>query len=70
MDVTGCLRVPLGSSRVQLHNSLVEDAHAHFQSLVSVVKMATVFEECITEKQGSVVRFLLVGKETQCKGYS
>jgi hypothetical protein len=38
--------------------ALVADAHAHVQRLVSVVKMATVFEECITEKQHSVVRFL------------
>jgi hypothetical protein len=29
-----------------------------FQRLVSVVKMATVFEECNTEKQRSVARFL------------
>jgi hypothetical protein len=35
----------------------VADAHAHFQMLVSVVKMATVFDECTTEEQCSVVRF-------------
>jgi hypothetical protein len=32
--------------------------HAHVQRLVSVVKMVTVLEECITEEQCSVVRFL------------
>jgi hypothetical protein len=31
---------------------------AHVQTLVSVVKMATVLEECTTEQQRSVVRFL------------
>jgi hypothetical protein len=29
----------------------------HVQKLVSVVKMATVLEECIYEEQSSVVRF-------------
>jgi hypothetical protein len=32
--------------------------HAHVQSLVSVVKMATVPEEYTTEEQRSVVRFM------------
>jgi hypothetical protein len=36
----------------------VADAHAHVQRLVSVVKMATVLEECIIEEQRSVVYFL------------
>jgi hypothetical protein len=36
--------------------------------LVSVVKMATVLEDFTTEEQPDV-RFL-VGKKTQCKGYS
>jgi hypothetical protein len=36
----------------------IAEAHAHVQSLVSVVKMATVLEECSNEKQRSVVRFL------------
>jgi hypothetical protein len=31
----------------------------HIQRLLSVVEMATVFEDCITEEQHSVVRFLL-----------
>jgi hypothetical protein len=44
--------------------------HAHVQRLVSVVKMATVREECNNEEQRSVVRFFFVGKRTQCKGYS
>jgi hypothetical protein len=35
----------------------VADAHMHVQRLVSVVKMATVLEECTTEEQRSVVRF-------------
>jgi hypothetical protein len=48
--------------------ALVADAHAHVQRLVSVVKMATVLEECATEEQCSVVRSFM-GKSTQCKGY-
>jgi hypothetical protein len=35
----------------------VADAHAHVQRLLSVVKMTTVLEECITEEHSSVVRF-------------
>jgi hypothetical protein len=31
--------------------------HVHVQRLVSVVKMAAVLEECITEEQCCVVRF-------------
>jgi hypothetical protein len=42
MDVIGFLCVSLGSSTVQLRDSLDADAHAHVQRLVSVVKMATV----------------------------
>jgi transposase-like protein len=34
----------------------VADAHAHVQRFVSVVKMATMREECNTEKDRSVVR--------------
>jgi hypothetical protein len=37
---------------------LVADEHAHVQILVSVVKMAAVSEECTTQEQRSVVRFL------------
>jgi hypothetical protein len=43
-------------------------AHAHVHRLVSVVKMATMLEECIAEEQRSVVRSS-VGKRTQCKRY-
>jgi hypothetical protein len=38
-------------------------------SLVSVVKMAGVLEDCATEEQHSVFFFFSVGKWTQCKGY-
>jgi hypothetical protein len=58
MDVIGFLRVSLGISIVQLHDSLIAEAHEHVQRLVSVVKMATVLEDCTTEEQSSVVRFL------------
>jgi hypothetical protein len=36
------------------------DAHAHVQRLVSVDKMATVLEECNTEDQRRVERFMWV----------
>jgi hypothetical protein len=39
----------------------VAEAHAHFQSLVLVVKMATVLEEFTTREECSLVRFF-VGK--------
>jgi hypothetical protein len=64
MDVIGFLYVSLGSSIVW-----VPDWHAHVQRLLSVVKMATVLEECATENQRSVVRSF-VSKTTNCKGYS
>jgi hypothetical protein len=35
----------------------VAEAHAHVLRLISVVKMATVLEEYITEEQCSVVQF-------------
>jgi hypothetical protein len=64
-DVVGFLCVSLGSSTAQLHDK-VADAHAHVQKLVSVVKMATVLEECTNEEQRSVTH-LFVGKRPQCK---
>jgi hypothetical protein len=36
----------------------VADSHVHLQRLVSVVKMATVLEECSSEEQRSVLLFL------------
>jgi hypothetical protein len=65
MDVIGFLNVLLGSSTVQ-----VEDAHAHVQKPVSVVKIANVLEEYTTEEQRSVVCVFFVGRRTQYKGYS
>jgi hypothetical protein len=56
MDIIGLLCVSLGSSIVQLHDS-VGSRHVHVQRLVSVVKMATVLEDCTIEEQHSVVRF-------------
>jgi hypothetical protein len=35
----------------------VTDAHAHVQMMVSVVKLATVLEECHTEEHRSVMRY-------------
>jgi hypothetical protein len=57
MGVIGFLRVSLSSSIVQLQ----------VQRLVSVVKLATVLEECITEEQRSVARFLFVSKGLNAK---
>jgi hypothetical protein len=50
----GFLYVSLGSSTVQLHDSL----GSRGACAVSVVKMATLLEECSTEEQRSVVCFL------------
>jgi hypothetical protein len=41
------------------YKSLGSNAHAHVQRLVSVVKMATMLEECTTEEQLSTVFFFL-----------
>jgi hypothetical protein len=48
----------------------VAEAHAHVQRLNSIVKMATVLEECINEEQRSVMRSFCVGEMTRRKGYS
>jgi hypothetical protein len=42
-------------------------AHTHVQSLISVVKMATMLEDCTTKEQRSVVRFFFVIKTIQRK---
>jgi hypothetical protein len=42
----------------------VADAHVHVQRLVSVVKMATVLEECATENQRSLVRVFYGQKDS------
>jgi hypothetical protein len=41
----------------------VAGAHAPVQRLVSVVKMATVLEECAAVEQRSVVRFFFCGQK-------
>jgi hypothetical protein len=45
----------------------VADANVHVQGMVSLATLATVLEECITEEQRSVVRFLRA-KELNAKG--
>jgi hypothetical protein len=45
-------------TRFQRSPVKVADAHAHVHSLISVLKMVTVLEECITENQHSVMRYL------------
>jgi hypothetical protein len=58
MDVIGFLFVSLSSSIVWLHDSLGSRYACASLQLVSVVKMATVLKEYITEEQRSVVHFL------------
>jgi hypothetical protein len=57
MDVIGFPRISL-TAQSNFMTVYVADAHAHVQTLVSVVKMATVLEECVTEEQCSVGRLL------------
>jgi hypothetical protein len=58
IDLIGFLFASLGNSTVQSLEILgSRHAHAHVQRLVSVVKMATVLEECTTQEQSSIVRF-------------
>jgi hypothetical protein len=40
----------------------VGEAHARVERVVSIVKRATVLDECITEEQNSVVSFFFVHK--------
>jgi hypothetical protein len=57
MNVTGFLCVSLGSSTVQLHDSLGSRCASHVQRLLSVVKMVTILEDFATEEQCSVVLY-------------
>jgi hypothetical protein len=41
----------------------VADAHAHVHRLVSIVKMASVLQECTTEEQRSVCAFFCGEKD-------
>jgi hypothetical protein len=66
MDIIGFLYHWVAAQSIFL---VVEIAGAHVQRLVSVVRMATVLEECNTEDQRSVMRFLL-RKSTECRGCS
>jgi hypothetical protein len=67
MDVIGFLCVSLGSSTVQLHDSLSTEARALFQRLVSVVKLTTVFEEYITEQEFCFALLFLLTKGLNAK---
>jgi hypothetical protein len=66
MDVIGFLYVSLGSSTVQLHDSLGIDVRAQVYTLVSVVKRASVLEESILPKS-RILLCVFMGKRTQCK---
>jgi hypothetical protein len=67
MDVIVFLCVSLGSSTATFMTVYVVEAHTHVQRLVSVVKMATVFEGCTIEEQRSVVRFFCGQKDSMQK---
>jgi hypothetical protein len=56
MDVICFLCLSLGSSTVHLHDSL-RTRRICVQRLISVVKMATMREECTTEEQSYFVRY-------------
>jgi hypothetical protein len=58
----------LGSSTVQLHDSLGIRRACACSSLVSAVKMATVLQNILLK--GSILFAFFVGKRTQCKRYS
>jgi hypothetical protein len=45
----------------------VADAHAQIQTLVLLVKMVTMLEECTTEEQNSVVHFFCGEKGINAK---
>jgi hypothetical protein len=52
------LCVVLGSSTVFFHDNLLADVQPLVHRLVSVVKMATMLQECTTIEQSSIVHFL------------
>jgi hypothetical protein len=58
MEIIGFLCASVGSSTVQLDDSLGSRLHVQIQRVVSVVKMTTMIEECTTEEQRTVVHFL------------
>jgi hypothetical protein len=67
MDVIGFLFVSLGSSTIQLHDSLGSRNACGCSELVSVVKMATVLEECTRLPKSSVLLCVFVGTRTNAK---
>jgi hypothetical protein len=58
MDAIGVLRVSLGSSTVQLHDSLRSRQPCACSEAGFSRKMPTVLEEYTTEEQRSLVHFL------------
>jgi hypothetical protein len=69
MDVIVFLCVSLGSSTVQLHDSLGNRRACTCSEAGFSAKIATLFEEYPTKAPRSIVRFFM-DKRTQCKGYS
>jgi hypothetical protein len=57
MDVIGFLCVSLGSSTVQLHDSLGSRCACAYSEACFSSQNGDLLEECITEEQCSVVRF-------------
>jgi hypothetical protein len=68
MDVIEFLCVSLGSSTVQLHDSLGSRRACAYSEAGFSTQNGDRALGCTTEEQRSVVIF--VGKRTQCKGYS
>jgi uncharacterized membrane protein len=64
MDLISLLYVSLGSSTVQLHDSLGSICACASSEVFSVMKILTVPEEYPTEEQRSILRFVVVGKIT------
>jgi hypothetical protein len=69
MDVIGSLFISLGSSIVQLYDSLGSSSACACSEAGFSSKMATVREDYTTEEQRSIICFF-VGRRTQCEGYS
>jgi hypothetical protein len=69
MEVIGFLYVSLGSSTIQLHESLGSRRACACSEACLSIQNGDCVSECTIEEAVSVVCFF-VGKRTQCKGYS
>jgi hypothetical protein len=67
MDVISFLLISVGKNKSGFMTVWVAYTHVHVQTLISVVKMATLLEKCTTEERYSGVRCFLWAKGINAK---